>query len=73
MAVLKGEAEPDCTVGCFLYESGIVDLGLINQRGVIAKNHLAELGVFVEAHGAPNEGVELFHQKIGEVKGGDFS
>ena len=36
---------------------------------VVAENHVAQLGVAVEAHRPPDEGVELADQEVGQVEG----
>jgi hypothetical protein len=50
-------------------EAGIVGLGLVDQRRVVAEIHVAKLGVPVEAEGFRHEGVELADEEIGEVEG----
>lgn len=38
----------------------------------MAEIHVAKLGMPVEPHRAPDEGIELPHEEVGQVEGGEF-
>ena len=53
-------------------QGGIVDLRLVDQLGVIPEIHVPQLGVPVEAHRPPDEGIELPNQEIGQIECGEL-
>ena len=56
----------------FLQQGRVLDLRLVDQFRVVPKDQVAQLGVFIQPHGAPDKGIELFDEKVGQLKGGDF-
>lgn len=69
---LKSQAQPISTGLGFLCQSGIIGLRLIDQLVIIAKIHLAQLGMTIQPERLPDKGIKLTHQKIGQVEGREF-
>ena len=68
-APLVGEAEPLRAARRLGVERRGRRSGRDRRALVVAEEHVAQLRVAVEAHRAPDEGVELPHQEIGQVEG----
>jgi len=70
--VAPRKPQPGGAIAGFGLEAGINGLGLVDQLGVVAEDHVAQFGMPVEAHGPPDEGIELPHQKVREVERRDL-